>query len=108
MSQLNPNKFVHNTAYYVQPTYIAGHTLSDLATLIADWDLSIPFLHSKINRLLTTNAHAYLAIWLYIWLPLYLTTYLPDYLAIWLSINLTTSISVYKDIWLPVANIEAP
>ena len=27
MSQMNPNKFVHNTACSVQPPYIAGHSL---------------------------------------------------------------------------------
>ena len=27
MSQMNPEKIVHNTAYSVQPPYIAGHSL---------------------------------------------------------------------------------
>ena len=27
MSQINPKEFVHNTAYSVQLTYIAGHSL---------------------------------------------------------------------------------
>ena len=27
MSQMNPNEFVHNTAYSVQLAYIAGHSL---------------------------------------------------------------------------------
>ena len=27
ISQMNPKDFVHNTAYSVQPPYIAGHSL---------------------------------------------------------------------------------